>query len=100
VGKPERKRPLGKPSTMRWLDLGEIGWGGVDWIALAQNRDQWRALVNAIMNILVPEIAGKVSSGLTTDGLSSSAHQFHRVNCRRKLNVGGTNKTEGLETEH
>jgi hypothetical protein len=50
VGKPEGKRPLGRPRR-RWednirMDLREIGWGGMDWIDLAQDRDQWRALVN------------------------------------------------------
>jgi hypothetical protein len=55
VGKPERKRPLGRPRC-RWvdnikMDLREIGCDGVDWIVLAQYRDQWRALVNAVMNI-------------------------------------------------
>jgi hypothetical protein len=53
VGKPEGKRPLGRPRS-RWvknmkIDLGEIGWGGMDWIDLAQDRDQWRALVNTVM---------------------------------------------------
>jgi hypothetical protein len=57
VGKPERKRPLGRP-TLRWennikMDLRGIGWGGMDWIDLAQDRDQWRALVNAVMNLRV-----------------------------------------------
>jgi hypothetical protein len=58
VGKPERKRPLGRPRS-RWvdnikMDLLEIGSGGVDWIGLAQDRDKWRALVNAVMNLQVP----------------------------------------------
>jgi hypothetical protein len=49
VGKPEGKRPLGRPRRM-WednikMDLREIGWGGMEWIDLAQDRDQWRALV-------------------------------------------------------
>jgi hypothetical protein len=57
VGKPERRRPLGRPRR-RWedgirIDLEEIGWGGVEWIHLAQDRDRWRALVNAVMNIRV-----------------------------------------------
>jgi hypothetical protein len=58
VGKPEGKRPLGRPRR-RWVDnikmnLLEIGWGGVDWIGLTQDRDKWRALVNAVMNLRVP----------------------------------------------
>jgi hypothetical protein len=58
VGKPEGKRPLGRPRR-RWvdnikMDLREIGWDGVDWIDLAQDRDQWRAVVNTVMNLLVP----------------------------------------------
>jgi hypothetical protein len=58
VGKPEGKRPLGRPRC-RWVDnikinLLEIGWGGVDWTGLAQDRDKWRALENAVMNLRVP----------------------------------------------
>jgi hypothetical protein len=58
LGKPEGKRPLGKPRC-RYVDyikkdLGEIGWDGMDWIELAQDRDQWRALVNTVMNLRVP----------------------------------------------
>jgi hypothetical protein len=57
VGKPEGKRPLGRPRR-RWedgirMDLEEIGWGGVEWIHLVQDRDRWRALVNAVMNLRV-----------------------------------------------
>jgi hypothetical protein len=57
VGMPERRRPLGRPRR-RWvdnikLDLREIGWYGMDWIDLVQDRDQWRALVNTVMNFLV-----------------------------------------------
>jgi hypothetical protein len=58
VGKPEGKRPLGRPRR-RWvdniiMDLGEIGWDGRDWIEMAQDRDQWRALLNRVMNLRVP----------------------------------------------
>jgi hypothetical protein len=58
VGKPEGKRPLGRPRR-RWvdnikMDLLEIGWDGVDWIGLARDRYKWRALVNAVMNLRVP----------------------------------------------
>jgi hypothetical protein len=57
VGKPEGKRPLGRPRC-RWedgirMDLREIGLGGVDWIQLAQDRDQWQAVVSAVMNLRV-----------------------------------------------
>jgi hypothetical protein len=57
VGKPEGKRPLGKPRR-KWvdsikIDLREIGWDGMDWIDLAQNRDQWRALVNTVIKLRV-----------------------------------------------
>jgi hypothetical protein len=58
VGKPEGKRPLGRPRR-RWvdnirMDLGEVGWGGVDWIGLAKDRNRWRALVNSVLNLRVP----------------------------------------------
>jgi hypothetical protein len=58
VGKPEGKRPLGR-RRRRWVDnikinRREIGWDGMGWIDLAQDRDQWRALVNTVMNFRVP----------------------------------------------
>jgi hypothetical protein len=58
------------------MGLLEIGWSDVDWIGLAQDRDKWRTLVNVVMNIQVP-YTGKLSSGYTIGGLSSSS-QFHR----------------------
>jgi hypothetical protein len=58
VGKPEGKRPLGRPRRM-WvdnirMDLREVGWGDVDWIGLAQDRNRWRAFVNLVLNLQVP----------------------------------------------
>jgi hypothetical protein len=77
VGKPEGKRPLGR-LRHRWvdnirMDLGEVGWGGEDWIGLAKDRNRWRAPVNSVLNLRVPLNAGKLSSGL----LSSA--QLHGV---------------------
>jgi hypothetical protein len=58
LGKPEGKRPLGRPRR-RWvdnirMDLGEVGWGDVNWIGLAKDRTRWRALVNSVLNLRVP----------------------------------------------
>jgi hypothetical protein len=58
MGKPEGKRPLGR-TRRRWvddigMDLGEVGWGDVDWIGLAQDRNRWRALENSVLNLRVP----------------------------------------------
>jgi hypothetical protein len=58
VGKSEGKRPIGR-SRRRWVNnkkmhLGDLGWAGMDWVDLAQGRDQWRALVNTVMNLQVP----------------------------------------------
>jgi hypothetical protein len=58
VGKPEGKRPLGRPRH-KWvynirMDLGGVGWRGVDWIGVAQDRNRWRALVNSVLNLRFP----------------------------------------------
>jgi hypothetical protein len=58
MGEPEGKRPLGRPRR-RWedninMDRREIGWSGMHWIDLAQDRDQWRVLVNTVMSLRVP----------------------------------------------
>jgi hypothetical protein len=57
VGKPEGKSPLGRPRRRKEdnikMDPREIGWGGMDWIDVAQDRDQWRAVVNTVMNLQV-----------------------------------------------
>jgi hypothetical protein len=72
VGKPEGKRPLGRPRH-RWednikMDLRDIGSGDMKLIDLAQDMDQWRALVNTVMNLRVPQNAGKFLSSCTTGG--------------------------------
>jgi hypothetical protein len=58
TGAPEGKKPLGRPRR-RWvdnikIDLRETGWDGIDWIDLAQDRNQWRALMNTVINLRVP----------------------------------------------
>jgi hypothetical protein len=80
VGKPKGKRPLGRP-RYRWvdnikMDLSKIGWDSMDWIDLAQNRDQWRALLSMVMNLWVPQNAGKFLSSCTIVSFSRRA-QLH-----------------------
>ena len=62
VGKPERKRPFGRP-RLRWvdnikMDIQEVGGGCGDWMELAQDRDRWRALVSTVRNLRVPKMRG------------------------------------------
>jgi hypothetical protein len=58
VGKPEGRRPLGIPRRRLVdnikMELGEVGWGDVDWTGLAKDRNMWRALVNSVLNLRVP----------------------------------------------
>jgi hypothetical protein len=77
VGMLERKRPLRRPRR-RWvdnikIDLRERGWDGIDWIDLAQERGQWRAVVNTVMNLRVPYNAGKFLSSCTIGSFSGRA---------------------------
>jgi hypothetical protein len=81
VGNPQGKRPVGRPRR-RWVDnikvdLREIGWDGMNWIDLAQ--DQCGALLNTVMNLRVPENAGKFLSSCTIGGFSRRAQHHERV---------------------
>jgi hypothetical protein len=64
------------------MDLRKIGWGGMDWIDLGQDRDRWTALVNTVMNLRVPQNVGKFFSTCPTGGFSRRT-QLYRVSCRR-----------------
>jgi hypothetical protein len=80
VGKTEEKRQTGS-TRGRWadnikMDLREIRWDGMDWIDVAQDKDQWRALVNTVMNLRIPQNAGKFLSSCRIGGFTRGA-QLH-----------------------
>jgi hypothetical protein len=82
LGKPEGKRPLGRPrrrlvNSVK-MDLREIGRDGMDWLDLAQDTDQWRALVNTVMNFRGPQNSEKFLSSCTTGGFSRRV-QLHEI---------------------
>jgi hypothetical protein len=82
VAKPEGKRALERPRR-RWvdnknMDFREIGWVGMDWIDLAQDRDQRRTLMNTVMNLRVPWYVWKLLNSCSTGGFSRSS-QLHEV---------------------
>jgi hypothetical protein len=77
VGKPERKQ-RGKWLDNNKMDHREIGWGGTGWIHLAQDRDQWMALVNTVMNFPVPYNVEKFLNSCTTGGFSRRMPSRHR----------------------
>jgi hypothetical protein len=96
-GKPGRKTPLGRPWG-RWvdnikMDLRERGWGGMDWIDMAQDRVQWRTLVNTVMNLRVPQNAGKFLSNCIIGDFLSRA-QLHEISWLLFLTVTGSERGE------
>ena len=87
MGKPERRRPPGRPRR-RWednikMDLREVGWCGIGWIDLAQDRDWWRALVNAVMILQVPQNAGNFLNSSRPVSFSGRTvlHRVRHVTC-------------------
>jgi hypothetical protein len=99
VGKSEGKRPVEDQDIGVWIilkiDVTEIEWDGTDWIDLAQDRNQWRALMNTVMNLRVPYNAGKFLRGCTIGGFSRRG-QLHVFFSWVGLSPLGTAATSGL----
>jgi hypothetical protein len=97
VGEPEGKRPLGRPRhrsvDIIKMDLREIGWDGMDWIDVAQDRDWWKAVVNMVMKIRVPQNPGKFLRRCMT-GCFSRRAQLHEVR------QSSSNNCVTLQMEH
>ena len=101
VGKPKGKRPLGRPRR-RWvdnirMDLEEVGCGYMDWIGLAQDRDRWRTLVSAEMNLRVPWITGKFLASCKPVSFSRrtlhlGVSKYHAISLWTKLHLTLVNK--------
>jgi hypothetical protein len=85
VRKPEGKKLLGRPRRL-WvdnigMDLGEVGWRDVDGIGLAQDRNRWRAHVNSVLNLLVPQNAGRLLSSAQLHRVSYLGCNFRLLKC-------------------
>jgi hypothetical protein len=91
--KNRKKRPIGSP-RLKWVDNMKMVliWGGMEWIDLAQDRDQWKAVVYTIMSLRVPYNAGKFLSSCTTDGPSGRA-RLHKL-----VNIVVNTRTKALPT--
>jgi hypothetical protein len=99
VGKPEGKRPRCKWEDNIKMGLRETAWRGKDWIDLAQDRYQWRVLVNTVMNLRNPHNVEKFLSSCTASGFSRRA-QLHGVSGRELIEVLSRYYSGGTEESH